>query len=260
MVSIEDGGRLAPWPASWAEPSATPETSSRPPEHVGEDLHPVGAREQRAAGGDDRLDAAERVEHRREPVADALERGLRDVERRRRERESRDRPAPVGVPAERPLAAEKRQEDEAVRGRRALGEPGVGVAQRRERARRAGCRRPRARRPRRTGARRGGRGRAPGAARRRPRRRRRAPPPRCRSSARPDSASCSPRRRSSRRRRRAPDGHRRPARPRAAGAGPVDAERSERLVVPVEPIGIEEARAAGRSRRSCEPRPSAGSR
>ena len=65
-----------------------------------EDLDPVGVREQRAAGDDDRLDTAERIQHVRELVANALERGLRNVRSARREREPTDRPAPVGVPTE----------------------------------------------------------------------------------------------------------------------------------------------------------------
>ena len=52
----------------------------RPPEHVGEHLHPARVREQRAAGHDDGVDAADRREHVGEAVADAFERGLRDVD------------------------------------------------------------------------------------------------------------------------------------------------------------------------------------
>ena len=211
---------------------------------------------------DDRLDAAERVEHVRELVADALERGLRDVERRSsrtRGRGSR-RAGSAFQPSERspprngrktsPCAAGARSARPASPTSRSVrSEPGVQVAAVGERAAlaEAVCRR-------------GGRERAPGAAR--PSRRgvddaerRRRPD----HHARPAPASCSPRRRSSRRRHRAPDRRRRPARRRpAASCAPVDPERIERLVVPVEPVGVEETGAArGRDAR-CAPRPRAG--
>ncbi len=89
-------------------------------------------------------------------VHDALERGLGDVRRRGRERETVDQPAPVRVPAERSLAAEERQERQPVRGRRFA----VAARAASGRARRRGCRRPRAHRPGRSGARRGDRERA----------------------------------------------------------------------------------------------------
>ena len=87
-------------------------------EHVGEHLQPGRVCEQAAAGRHDGLEAADRVEHVGEPVADGLERGLRDVDRRRRERQAVDRAAARRIPAERALAAEERLEDEAVRNRR----------------------------------------------------------------------------------------------------------------------------------------------
>ena len=75
-------------------------------------------------------DSTERVEDVGEAVRDALERRLHEVERRGRERDARDQAATARVPAEAPLAAEERQERQAVRCRLAIGEAcGVDVAQ-----------------------------------------------------------------------------------------------------------------------------------
>ena len=74
---------------------------------------------------------ADRVEHVGEPVADAFERGLRDVERRGREGQPADRAPALRVPAERALAAEERQEGQPVAGGGTVGDlRGVDVVQR----------------------------------------------------------------------------------------------------------------------------------
>ena len=95
-------------------------------EHVREDLQPGVVREQRVPRRDHGLDPADRVEHVGQAVRDPLERGLRDLAGRRLEREAGDETAAVHVPAERALAAEKRQERQPVRG--LVGR--LGVAQR----------------------------------------------------------------------------------------------------------------------------------
>src|SRR6476661_1511308 len=77
--------------------------------------------DERRARGDDRLEPADRLEHVGEAVADTLERGLRNVERRRRERQAVDRATAIRIPPERPLAPEKGQERQSVRRGRPVG-------------------------------------------------------------------------------------------------------------------------------------------
>ena len=78
--------------------------------------------QQRPAGRDHLLDLRHQVEHLGEPERDALERRLAEVERGRVERQAADRPGCVRVPARAALAAEQRQEREAVRVGIAAGE------------------------------------------------------------------------------------------------------------------------------------------
>ena len=87
----------------------------RPAEHVGEELDPPLAREQRVPRCDHLAHLGQRVGDLRQPVGDALEPGLQQVVRVGVEGEPGDRAGGPRVPARAAFAAQQRQEGQAVR-------------------------------------------------------------------------------------------------------------------------------------------------
>src|SRR5207302_1235764 len=83
-------------------------------ERVGDQLDPFRIVEERAAGGDDFADLRQELCDGGESEPHSFERGLHEVARRRREGQAVDRAACARVPAGAALAAEEREERQAV--------------------------------------------------------------------------------------------------------------------------------------------------